>query len=66
MKPKKPKGFGKFDALMRKLVRVKPARRGPKYRCQFCGYEGAGWLKGDECPKCHKAYDAAAAQEGDD
>lgn len=32
MKPRKPKGFGKFDALMRKLVKVRPKAVKPRKR----------------------------------
>lgn len=32
MAAKKPEGFGKFDALMRKLVKVKPAEVTSKAR----------------------------------
>jgi hypothetical protein len=32
MEAKKPKGFGKFDALMRKLVKAKPPKRPKKKR----------------------------------
>lgn len=38
-----------------------------EYRCQFCGYEGGGWLsEGYRCPKCNRLYDAQLAQDSEE
>jgi len=38
-----------------------------EYRCQFCGYEGKGWLEGSfVCPKCGRKYDALLAQDSEE
>ena len=37
-----------------------------EYRCQFCGKTAPvrEWLSGgEECPNCHKRYDAQRAQD---
>lgn len=37
------------------------------YRCQFCEYEGTGWLDGGyQCPKCRRHYDAQLAQDSEE
>ena len=42
-------------------------RKGAIYKCQFCDYEGDGWLeKGQKCPKCGKKYDWLLAQESEE
>jgi hypothetical protein len=40
--------------------------RSPAARCQFCAYQGSGWINKDTCPRCKRSYDAILAQEGDD
>ncbi len=36
-------------------------------KCQFCGYEGKGWLnKGQTCPKYGKNYDWQLAQDSEE
>lgn len=38
-----------------------------EYRCQFCGYEGPGWLNdGYVCPVCGKEYNALLAQDSEE
>lgn len=48
--PKQPKGFGKFDALMRKLVKVPPDALDTEYgwTCQCGAWNG----RRNSCRKC--------------
>jgi len=37
------------------------------HRCQFCGYDGGGWLDNEQtCPACGKKYDYLLAQDSEE
>ncbi len=57
IKQNTPKGYRAY----------KPNKNDPIYKCQFCSYEGSGWLnKGQTCPKCGKDYDWQLAQDSEE
>jgi hypothetical protein len=64
---KKPKGFGKFDKLMKKLVKVPPTEIPPPQKCRVPGCRNLaddpavpvdGWSAGDDglCRGCRKHF----------
>jgi len=51
-----------------KKINRKETRKDKRiYKCQFCEYEGDGWLNdGQTCPKCGKNYDWLLAQDSEE